>query len=68
MTIQDVYTACEIAYAQTIKNTLALMLRDTAYCSKALTKEEEGIINQVYDWFDAFERKHMTKLSNKRQV
>jgi len=68
MTIQDVYMACETAYAQTIKNTLDLMLRDTAYCSEALTIEEMKKIEEMREWFDRFERGRIIALFKKGLV
>lgn len=68
MTIQDVYMACETAYAQTINNTLDLMLRDTAYCSEALTAEEKKKIEEMRDWFQNFERGRIIALSKKGLV
>lgn len=63
MTIEDVYMACETAYAQSVIGILNLMLRDTAYCKEALTTKEEKKIEEILDWFETFERERVIALS-----
>lgn len=65
MSREDVYSACITAYAQSIKATLDLMLRDEKYVHGTLSKEEIDFITNAQEFFKDIETKRLYKLGRK---